>query len=94
MVVLEARTLISGPAMLFSRINEGGIDAQLDGWLCVSDTEEVLETRKHDWYGTLSLRLLSEGSMITRNSGGSPVEDTHVLFNLHKYVAVTNEVTV
>ncbi|CAG7946062.1 unnamed protein product [Penicillium nalgiovense] len=84
LVVLEARTLISGPAMLFSRINEGGIDAQLDGWLCVSDTEEVLETRKHDWYGTLSLRLLSEGSMITRNSGGSPVEDTHVLFNLHK----------
>ncbi|KAI2702137.1 transcriptional regulator family: Fungal Specific TF [Penicillium roqueforti] len=48
LVVLEARTLMSGPAMLFSRILEGGVDAQLDGWLCTPDTPESLETGKHD----------------------------------------------
>ncbi|CAG8897550.1 unnamed protein product [Penicillium egyptiacum] len=48
LVVLEARTLISGPAMLFSRIKEGGIDAQLDGWLCAPDTQESLESGKND----------------------------------------------
>ena len=55
LVVLEARTLISGPAMLFSRINEGGVDAQLDGWLCAADTQESLERGKHNEYETLSL---------------------------------------
>ncbi|KAJ5456902.1 hypothetical protein N7530_012176 [Penicillium desertorum] len=74
LVVLEARTLISGPAMLFSRINEGGVDAQLDGWLCAPDTQESLESGKHD----------DGGWMITRNRGRNPVENTRVLFNLHK----------
>ncbi|KAJ5558191.1 hypothetical protein N7461_002163 [Penicillium sp. DV-2018c] len=46
-VVLEVRTLMSGPAMLFSRINEAGSDAQLDGWLCVPETEENLEAGEH-----------------------------------------------
>ncbi|KAJ5782345.1 hypothetical protein N7457_004119 [Penicillium paradoxum] len=43
-VVLESRTLMSGPAMLFCRLNQGGIEAQLDGWLCAPDTQERLET--------------------------------------------------
>ncbi|KAJ5424219.1 hypothetical protein N7491_009435 [Penicillium cf. griseofulvum] len=47
-VILEARTLMSGPAMLFSRILEAGIEAQLDGWLCLSDTQDSPETGKHD----------------------------------------------
>lgn len=54
-VVLEARTLMSGPAMLFSRILEGGVDTQLDGWLCAPDTQESLETMRHDQYGIPSL---------------------------------------
>lgn len=54
-VVLEARTLMSGPAMLLSRILEAGVDSQLDGWLCAPDTQEVLEAGKHDQYGTPSL---------------------------------------
>ncbi|KAJ5563244.1 hypothetical protein N7535_008408 [Penicillium sp. DV-2018c] len=51
-VVLEVRTLMSGPAMLFSRINEAGSDAQLDGWLCVPETEENLEAGEHKHRGT------------------------------------------
>lgn len=47
-VVLEARTLMSGPAMLLSRILEAGVDSQLDGWLCVPDTQEILEAGEHD----------------------------------------------
>lgn len=60
LVVLEARTLMSGPAMLFSRILEGGVDAQLDGWLCTPDTPESLETGKHDQYGPPALWLIGE----------------------------------
>lgn len=54
-VVLEARTLMSGPAMLLSRILEAGVDSQLDGWLCAPDTQELFEAGKHDQYGTPSL---------------------------------------
>lgn len=54
-MVLEARTLMSGPAMLLSRILEAGVGSQLDGWLCAPDTQETLEAEKHDQYGTSSL---------------------------------------
>lgn len=50
-VVREVRTLISGPAMLFERIVEGGFIAQLDGWRHVPDTKESLEVGKHTQYG-------------------------------------------
>jgi hypothetical protein len=88
-VILEARTLMSGPAMLFSRILEAGIDAQLEGWLCLSDTADGLEVGKHDLYETPSPCSLATTSMITRNSGGESVKNTHILFSLHKYVLVT-----
>ncbi|KAJ5355984.1 hypothetical protein N7517_010593 [Penicillium concentricum] len=64
-VILEARALMSGPAMLLSRILEGGVEAQLDGWLCAPDTQESLESGEHD-------------------HNGNPVENTQVLFSLHK----------
>ncbi|CAI7582593.1 unnamed protein product [Penicillium discolor] len=48
LVVLEARTLMSGPAMLLSRILEAGVGSRLDGWLCAPDTQETLEAEKHD----------------------------------------------
>lgn len=50
-VVLEARTLMSGPAMLLSRIIEAGVDSQLDGWLCAPNTQETFETMENDEYG-------------------------------------------
>ncbi|KAJ5177663.1 uncharacterized protein N7500_000362 [Penicillium coprophilum] len=51
-VILEARTLMSGPAMLLSRILEGSVEAQLDGWLCAPDTQESLGTGEHDHDGS------------------------------------------
>jgi hypothetical protein len=45
--VREVRTLISGPAMLFDRIVEGGFHAKLDGWMHVPDTKESLQAGVH-----------------------------------------------
>ncbi|KAJ5496556.1 hypothetical protein N7463_008543 [Penicillium fimorum] len=64
-VILEARTLMSGPAMLLSRILEGGVEAQLNGWLCAPDTQESLQIGEH-------------------YHNGNSVENTRVLFGLHK----------
>lgn len=50
-VALEARTLMSGPAMLFSRANERTANSQLDGWLCAPDDQESLEIRENSQYG-------------------------------------------
>jgi len=83
-VVREVRTLISGPAMLFDRIVEGGFHAQLDGWMHVPDTKESLQGGVHSQYGA----PLTDREMhpITHHSGGTPVEDTSILFRLHSYV--------
>lgn len=61
--VLEVRTLISGCAMLFTKITELGIEGELEGWLSTPDTEEVLEPRTQNGYhlrsrihSTLTLR--------------------------------------
>lgn len=53
-VVLEVRNLISGPAMIFNRIHEAGGSSQLEGWLCVPDTQESLEARKDCQYDILA----------------------------------------
>ncbi|KAJ5951969.1 uncharacterized protein N7479_010382 [Penicillium vulpinum] len=88
-VILEARTLMSGPAMLFSRIREGGADAQLDGWLCMSETIERLGTGENNQYGIPSPYLIRESWMITPSNSGSPVENTHVLFSLQKDILMS-----
>lgn len=44
--MLEVRTLIAGCAMLSNRFNETGIKGELDGWLCVPETEENLDQRQ------------------------------------------------
>ncbi|KAJ6071436.1 hypothetical protein N7499_009450 [Penicillium canescens] len=46
-VVLEVRNLISGPAMISSRIHEAGGGSQLEGWLCAPETQESLEAGEH-----------------------------------------------
>ncbi|KAJ5915564.1 hypothetical protein N7466_011497 [Penicillium verhagenii] len=41
--VMEVRTLISGSAMFFHKLNDLKIEGVLDGWLSPPDTEETLE---------------------------------------------------
>jgi gamma-glutamyltranspeptidase/glutathione hydrolase len=50
-VVREVRTLITGPAMLFDRIVQGGFHAKLEAWMHVPDTKESLQAGVHSQYG-------------------------------------------
>jgi hypothetical protein len=86
-VVLEVRNLISGPAMIFSRIHEAGGDSQLEGWLCVPETQESLEAGEHSQYDVLFMSLLGESFKLTQHSGSAPEEDNKKLFRLHGYVS-------
>lgn len=44
--VVEVRTLISGCAMLFSRLLERGPQEQLEDWLCLSEVQESFQTKE------------------------------------------------
>ncbi|KAJ5577974.1 uncharacterized protein N7459_006938 [Penicillium hispanicum] len=48
MKVTEVRTLISGSAMLFDRLNETGREGDIHDWLCVPDTEESLANKERN----------------------------------------------
>ncbi|KAJ5752569.1 hypothetical protein N7520_009486 [Penicillium odoratum] len=41
--VLEVRTLLSGSAVFFTKLTELGIQGELNGWLCIPNTEENFE---------------------------------------------------
>lgn len=46
--VIEMRTLTSGSAMLFSHLQEtgAGVQAELEGWLCLPETQESLQFKQ------------------------------------------------
>lgn len=50
--LLEVKTLIAGCAMLWHRFNELGFEGELNGWLCVPETEENLAKQQENRQGT------------------------------------------
>lgn len=84
--VMEVRTLITGSAMLYHRLNETGWKGELNGWLCVTETEEILEDRQNNRYGWNRAPVDRLDANIPR-SNGSPDDFTKKFFDLHKCVS-------
>ncbi|KAJ5092018.1 hypothetical protein NUU61_006888 [Penicillium alfredii] len=83
--VLEVRTLITGCAMLFNRINEMGTDGELDSWLCVPETEERLTEKKAQEYDPLQANDFIDPDIESFSSDDS-LEDISKLFDLHRSI--------
>ncbi|KAJ5096991.1 hypothetical protein N7456_007712 [Penicillium angulare] len=65
--VLEVRTLISGCAAIFTKLNDMGIEGELGGWLSNPDTEENLYSKSQN-KGKIVQSLDELGSTIETNT--------------------------